>query len=96
MEIKVGKYTLKSDRFCCWLEKESKGKDGKIRQARVSGYFRDFGMLLDDFIDRRVKDSDANDMKQALAEIDASLKDAKKIAREAVKGNFKIIERNAK
>ena len=96
MEVKVGKYTLKADRYGAWLEQEFKNEKGKIAQRRVSGYFRDLGALLDDFIDTRVKDSDANDMKQVLAEIDSALKDAKRIAREAVKADFHIVRTKEK
>lgn len=96
MEIKIGKYTLRSDRFCAWLDKEYKQENGKIVQRRVSGYYRDFGLLLDDFIDTKVKESDANDMKQALAEIESAMKDAKKIARAAYKGDFTIVRNTPK
>lgn len=92
MEIKIGRYTLQSDRYCCFIEQEFKNDKGKIAQRRVSGYFRDLGALLDDFIDTRVKDSDANNMKQVLAEIDSALKDAKRIARETIKADFHIVK----
>ena len=93
MEITSGKYTLKSDRFCAWVEQEVKMDNGKIRHQRITGFYRDIGLLLDNFIDLRVKDSDATDLKQVLAEIEAAMKDAKKIAREAYKGKFALEER---
>ena len=93
MEIKTGKFTLKSDRFCCWLEQEVKTEKGHTRNQRITGFYRDIGLLLDNFIDLRVKDSDASDMKQVLAEIESATKDAKKIAREAYKGKFALEER---
>lgn len=96
MELKIGKYTLKSDKFCAWLEKECKTEQGKTTQRRVTGYFRDFNLLLDDFIDTKVKESDASDMKQALAEIDSALKDAKRIAKETVKADFHIVRERSK
>lgn len=95
MEVKIGKYTLKSDYLSAWIEEEfviQEGKNkGKTTQRRVTGYFRDLGLLLDDFIDTKAKDNDAEDMTQALAEIETALKDAKKIARAAVKEDFHII-----
>lgn len=96
MELKVGKYTLKSDRFCAFIEEEVNIKDSKTGKTkkgnkRVTGFCRDFGVLLDDFIDYKVKDSEAENMKQALAEIDSAMKDAKKIAKAAVKEDFHII-----
>lgn len=96
MKIKTGKFTLKSDRFGAWIEQEVKTEKGKTRHQRITGYYRDFGLLLDNFIDLRTKDSDASDMKQVLAEIESATKDAKKIAREAYKGKFALEERKGK
>ena len=47
MEITSGKYTLKSDRFCAWIEQEVKTEKGKTRHQRITGYYRDIGLLLD-------------------------------------------------
>lgn len=93
MRIQIGKYILRSDQFCAWLEQEVKTEKGKTRHQRITGYYRDIGLLLDNFIDLRTKDSDATDMKQVLAEIESATKDAKKIAREAYKGKFALEER---
>ena len=43
MEIRVGKFILRSDQFCMWIEEEyqSKGKDGKpgrVQRRKVAGY----------------------------------------------------------
>lgn len=96
MEIRIGKFTLKSDRFCAWIEQEVKTEKGKSRHQRITGYYRDFGLLLDNFIDLRTKDSEASELKQVLAEIESATKDAKKIAREAYKGKFALEERGRK
>lgn len=95
MEIKVGKYTIRSDRWCAYILEDIKVKEGKhkgeIIEKQVTGYHRDMGTLLDDFIDTKAKGSDAKTVKQVLADIDSALKDAKKIARESVKADFQIV-----
>lgn len=93
MEIKVGHYTLKSDRFSCFITEEVKQENGKIGHRRVTGFHRDMGSLLDDFIDTKAKDSDATELKQVLAEIEDALKIAKQIARASVKAGFQIVRK---
>ena len=94
MEIKKGKYTLKSDKFCAWIEEEVKIKEGKRKgeteTRRVTGYFRNFEQLLNDFLETNTKDSDAKALEEVIKEIEKAAKDAKKIIREAIKGDFKI------
>lgn len=82
MDIKVGKYVLRSDRYCCWLE-----KDG----TRIAGYCTRLDRLLEDFIDKQVKESDAKTVEEALGVLDKATKDAKMIAKAAYKGDFKIV-----
>ena len=95
MEIKIGHYTLKSDKFCAWVEQDFEVTEGKAKgtiiSRRITGYFRDFNKLLDDFIDVAIKDSDAQTVADALAILCKATKDAKRIAKEAVKNDFRII-----
>lgn len=95
MELKIGKYTLHSDKYCAWLteEKNVKTKSGKdtTKNVRVSGYYREFEFLLRDFIHTRVKDSDATEVKEVLALIDKTQKEAVQIAKAAVKADFHIV-----
>lgn len=97
MEIRAGKYTIKSDKFCAWVEEEAKIKDGKRKgeteTRRVTGYFRNFEQVLDDFIETKVKGSDAKSVEEVLKILDRATKDAKRIVREAKKGDFKIIRK---
>ncbi len=96
MEIKVGKYWLKSDKFCCWIEEEYKDKNGKTTSRRVAGYVTKMDRLLEDFIDKKFKDSDAKSMEEVIKILDEAVKDAKKIAVAAYKGDFKIIRHKEK
>ena len=95
MEIKVGKYTLKSDRYSTWIEEEYKSEDektkGKTMTRRVAGYCQSFNRLLEDFIDKGIKDSDAKSVEEALSVLCKATRDAKKISKEAAEKNFRII-----
>ena len=93
MDIKIGKFTLKSDRYCAYIVEDVEAGTGKVRQERVTGYWREIGGLLDDFVDRQVKGSGAESMKQCLAEIETALNTARKLAREAYDVEFKFEEK---
>ena len=90
MDIKAGKYTLRSDSQCFWIdatkvtEKED-GTKGKPYQARVSGYYAHIEDLLADFITRRFRSSDKEKMEDVLSELADAVKDSKKIVREYAK-----------
>ncbi len=96
MEIKVGKYYLKSDKFCCWVEEEYKDATDKMATRRVAGYVTSMNGLLEDFIDKKFKDNDAKSMEEVIKTLDKAVKDAKKIAVAAYKGNFQIVRHKEK
>ena len=90
MDIKAGKYTLRSDSQCFWIEEtrvaeKEDGEAGKEYQARVSGYYAHIEDLLANFITRRFRSSDKEKMEDVLRELNTALKDAKKTIREYVK-----------
>lgn len=90
MDIKAGKYTLRSDSQCFWIEEtrvteKEDGTKGKPYQARVSGYYAHIEDLLEDFVTRRFRNSDKEKMEDVLRELNTALKDAKKTIREYVK-----------
>ena len=90
MDIKVGKYTLRSDSQCFWIEEtrvveNDDGTKGKPYQARVSGYYAHIEDLLADFITRRFRSSDKEKMEDVLNELAEAVKDSKKIVREYAK-----------
>ena len=90
MDIKAGKYTLRSDSQCFWIEEtkvteKEDGTKGKPYQARVSGYYAHTEDLLADFITRRFRSSDKEKMEDVLNELAEAVKDSKKIVREYAK-----------
>ena len=94
MDIKAGKYTLRSDSQCFWIEEtrvveNDDGTKGKPYQARVSGYYAHIEDLLADFITRRFRSSDKEKMEDVLNELAEAVKDSKKIVREYAKKKVK-------
>lgn len=86
MKIECGKYTVYGDGYCVWItEKRETKKDGKktgkYTEERVAGYVENFEELFEDFIDRRTRSSDAEDLKALLKEIASATKDAKAMVR---------------
>ena len=94
MDIKAGKYTLRSDSQCFWIEEtkvteKEDGTKGKPYQARVSGYYAHIEDLLADFITRRFRSSDKEKMEDVLSELADAVKDSKKIVREYARKKVK-------
>ena len=94
MDIKAGKYTLRSDSQCFWIEetKVTEKEDGtkvKPYQARVSGYYAHIEDLLANFITRRFRSSDKEKMEDVLNELAEAVKDSKKIVREYARKKVK-------
>ena len=90
MDIKAGKYTLRSDSQCFWIEEtrvteKEDGTEGKEYQVRASGYYAHIEDLLADFITRRFRSSDKEKMEDVLNELSEAVKDSKKIVREYAK-----------
>lgn len=87
MDIKAGKYTLRSDSQCFWIEEtkvteKEDGEAGKEYQVRASGYYAHIEDLLANFITRRFRSSDKEKMEDVLNELAEAVKDSKKIVRE--------------
>ena len=94
MDIKAGKYTLRSDSQCFWIEEtkvteKEDGTKGKPYQARVSGYYAHIEDLLADFVTRRFRSADKEKMENVLNELAEAVKDSKKIVREYAKKKVK-------
>ena len=90
MDIKAGKYTLRSDSQCFWIEEtkvteKEDGEAGKEYQVRASGYYAHIEDLLANFITRRFRSSDKEKMEDVLNELAEAVKDSKKIVREYTK-----------
>ena len=94
MDIKAGKYTLRSDSQCFWIEEtkvteKEDGTKGKPYQARVSGYYAHIEDLFADFVTRRFRNSDKEKMEYVLSELVDAVKDSKKIVREYARKKVK-------
>ena len=94
MDIKAGKYTLRSDSQCFWIEEtrvaeKDDGTEGKEYQVRASGYYAHIEDLLANFITRRFRSSDKEKMEDVLEELAEAVKDSKKIVREYAKKKVK-------
>lgn len=100
MEIKQGKYILKSDKFCLWIEEEYKSQDektkGKTMTRRVAGYCVSLSRLLDDFVEKKLKDNDAKSMEEVIKILDKTSKEVKQIAKAAAEGNFRVVRHKEK
>lgn len=94
MDIKAGKYTLRSDSQCFWIEEtkvteKEDGTEEKEYQVRASGYYAHIEDLLANFITRRFRSSDKEKMEDVLNELAEAVKDSKKIVREYAKEKSK-------
>lgn len=94
MDIKAGKYTLRSDSQCFWIEEtkvteKEDGTEGKEYQVRASGYYAHIEDLLANFITRRFRSSDKEKMEDVLNGLAEAVKDSKKIVREYAKKKVK-------
>lgn len=94
MDIKAGKYALRSDSQCFWIEEtkvteKEDGTEGKEYQVRASGYYAHIEDLLANFITRRFRSSDKEKMEDVLNELAEAVKDSKKIVREYAKKKVK-------
>ena len=94
MDIKAGKYTLRSHSQCFWIEEtkvteKEDGTEEKEYQVRASGYYAHIEDLLANFITRRFRSSDKEKMEDVLNELAEAVKDSKKIIREYAKKKVK-------
>lgn len=69
MKIQIGeRIYLNSDSQCYWITQEveiKKGKNaGKFTEKRITGYFRNLTDLLSDIPERKIRECDAETMKE--------------------------------
>ena len=101
MEIRIGKYILRSDRFCMWLDVEYETKKdgeptGKMATRKVAGYSNDFSDLLRSFVRVQHRDNDAQTVKELLKVFKQVAEDTEALNKTALKEDFKIIRKIAK
>lgn len=100
MEVRIGKYILRSDRFCMWIDEEYEVKEGKTKgrktRRRVAGYTQSFDQLLRDFVRVKHRDNDAKNIKELLEVFKKTAEDTELIKKTALKEDFKIIRQKAR
>ena len=74
MEIRRGKFILRSDRWCFWIDEEYQYTDKKTGKTKTmtrnaSGYYADFSQLANGFANHLIGESDAKSMKKLLEDI---------------------------
>ena len=88
MNIRVGKYILRSDPYCLWIEEEYKQKNGKTASKRVAGYATSFSNLMRQFAEARLYGSDADTMEQLISDLRDVMADMVKLNDAAVEARF--------
>lgn len=100
MDIKVGKYRLRSDRYCLWIDEEFEGKDknGKPKTStrKVGGYSRTFAQLYRSFAQHSYRASEAQTVKELLKVLQQTENDLVELKKTALKEGFRIIRNVAK
>ena len=97
MNIEVGSYVLKSDGLSMWIEQKyiGKRKDGKKKECvkRVTGYLPTFQMLLQNFVQHKVRDSEAANVQEILNDLAAIEKELHVLAEGIGKGLDKKVKK---
>lgn len=96
MNIRVGKYVLRSDQWCFWIDEEYTSKSGKVVAKRVTGYASSLENLFNDYEKRRVLLSDAESLDELLDVIEDAQDDIEVFIEKAVAQGYQKIEEKAK
>ena len=101
MDIRVGKFILRSDDKSMWIEEEyqSKGKDGKQgrKQTRkVAGYTNSIDNLIRQFCAHKHMASEATTVEQLIKEWKQIAEDAAMLKKTAVANDLKAMRKTAK
>lgn len=101
MEIKVGRYYLRSDQFCIWIEEEyqSKGKDGKpgrVQRRKVAGYTNSIDTLIRQFLEHKHRASEATTVAELIKEWGQIADDAMLLKKTAIKADLRAMRQTAK
>lgn len=101
MEIRVGKFILRSDQYSLWIDEEytSKGKSGKpgrVQTRKVAGYSRTLAQLYNSFIGHKFRCSEATTVAELLKDLKQLEQDISEIRKTAVKEDFKMIRKVGK
>ena len=75
IEIRRGRYILRSEPMCCWIEEEYQTKDKKTGEMKmatknISGYYPDFKMLCEVGLPKHLLvSSEATSMRKLIKEV---------------------------
>jgi hypothetical protein len=83
MNIDCGKYIIKSDPLNLWVEEKYKTKKGDEATKVVTGYAPTFELLLQNFVKRRLRSSDAETVKGFLSDLAQAERDLLDLAEKA-------------
>lgn len=88
MRIQAGKYVLYSDQYSYWIneiKEREKGKhQGETFEVRVAGYCMSLEKLCNDFVERTLRSSEAEDLEGVLTALRNAETSCKALLTEAV------------
>lgn len=101
MEIRVGRFLLRSDEKSMWIEEEyqSKGKDGKpgrVQRRKVAGYTNNIDNLIRQFCGHKHMASEATTVEELIKEWKQIIEDASLIKKTATANDLKAMRKTAK
>ena len=101
MRIEIGRYTLRSDGLCLWIEEEyeiTNKKTGKTKKLtrRVAGYATSWSNLVYQFCSHRYMNSDAESVREFLKDMEQTFQDMLMLNEAAVKKDFRMVKKTAK
>ena len=101
MEIRVGRFLLRSDDKSMWIEEEyqSKGKDGKpgrVQRRKVAGYTNNIDNLVRQFCEHKHMASEATTVEELIKEWKQIIEDAALLKKTAVANDLKAMRKTAK
>lgn len=91
MKIRVGKYILRSDPYCMWIDEEYEQKNGKTAVKRVAGYSPMLTTLLRSFRQHKVLSSDAESLEELIEALRLVMTDMDELNKAAVENDFRRI-----
>ena len=101
MDIRVGRFILRSDEKSMWIEEEyqSKGKDGKpgrVQRRKVAGYTNNIDNLIRQFCEHKHMASEATTVEALIKEWKQIAEDAVMLKKTAVANDLKAMRKTAK
>ena len=101
MDIQIGRFHLRSDQYCMWIEEEyqSKGKEGKqgrVQKRKVAGYTNNIDNLVRQFVAHKHRASEATTVEELIKEMKQIAEDTALIKKTAVANDLRIMRKTAK